>query len=234
MDGNLTVILGAILIAGIVIFGIYWRIKKNPNNSDSPEEQAKAFLSGLGDIIYNKITDIIASTNVKDFDSLESYEKFVLKEIEDEIWAYVENKLVEVAKTDILSAITLAVINKDFVEMFISELIALKENRTLTDKVTSIYFANQINELSDYMITEDGKLAEEYSDPSKFIDAEENDTLRSYQGNDTIESIEGKLARTDLSSYEREELLKKKEEIENLRPQNDDEEAFDMNTMEAM
>lgn len=156
MDTNTIVtILGGAVILICIIVAIVIRYKSNPSAID--KESAKKFLDGLSDTFYDKIMDIINNIDFSKYDSLVELEADVLNTIYETIWNYVEEELKDAAKTDILTALALKVLNKDFVDKFVEDLInklniewkleaAWSKNHNFDDKVKEI----QNNDVSEF------------------------------------------------------------------------------------
>lgn len=156
MDTNTIVtILGGAVILICIIVAIVIRYKSNPSAID--KESAKKFLDGLSDTFYDKIMDIINNIDFSKYNSLVELEADVLNAIYETIWNYVEEELKDTAKTDILTALALKVLNKDFVDKFVEDLInklniewkleaAWSKNHNFDDKVKEI----QNNDVSEF------------------------------------------------------------------------------------
>lgn len=180
---TLLTVIGGIIILALIIFAIYLRFKKNPSNND--KDLALEFLNGLSEVIYKKITDIINNINFFEYDSLIKLEAAVLNEIYDAVWEYVEGELAEAAKTDILTAMTLKVLNKEFVDKFLDNFL---EKHQISAKIEERY--NSYTEsLAESIEEEDKRLQEQFSDPSQYNQDTSVDDLPKYQPEEISEEV---------------------------------------------
>lgn len=163
MEGNtLLTIVGGILILAIIIGVMIIRYKSKPTVYD--KDQAEKFLKGLSDAIYVKIVDIINNFDLFKIENIEDFEASILLDIYNTIWDYIEGELKEAAKKDILTAMALKVLNREYVEQFLD--ILMKENG-LVDKMWDKWDKFNENKI-DSIEENDRSLQEQFSDPEQY------------------------------------------------------------------
>lgn len=163
MEGNtLLTVVGGILILAIIIGVMIIRYKSKPTVYD--KDQAEKFIKGLSDTIYEKIVNIINNFDISYIEGIEDFENSILIEIYNTIWDYVEYELREAAKKDILTAMALKVLNREYIEQFLD--ILMKENG-LIDKMWDKW-DNFIEKKSDDIEEQDQSLQEQFSDPEQY------------------------------------------------------------------
>ena len=88
---SLVTIVAAVIIAAIVIFGIYLYLKtaKNKKNTDA----AQKFLDELKDALFATAENIVDSFDYSKYKNLEDAEKAILTEIYDGAWDYINQIL---------------------------------------------------------------------------------------------------------------------------------------------
>lgn len=202
MDTNIITTIGGIVILICIIIAMVIRYK---SKQSFDKNLATKFLDGLSDTFYNKILDIINNTDFSAFNSLEELESSILNDIYDSIWEYVEEQLKDSAKTDVLTALALKFLNKDFVNKFVDNII---ESCNIEWKIESLWadkhnFEEKVKEISD-------------NDKSKFV------------GSDYIENYSG----VSLEAAKEEEIPQ--EELDKLNPQKDEEEKLDPDNDESV
>ena len=134
---EITSIIGGILILAFVIVAILIRLKNKPTQAD--KDSAKQFLEGLEDVFYAKMIDIVTCLDISKYGTLEEFEADILSNIYESVWKYVEEQLSDQAKTDVLTALALKVLNKEFVDSFVAALIT-KYN--INDKINTVWVSN--------------------------------------------------------------------------------------------
>lgn len=166
MDSKmLFTIIGAILLVICVIVAIVIRGKSNkPTVAD--KITAKEFLEGLSEVFYNKMLEIVNTVDITKFDSIEELEVSLLSDIYSACWTYTEEQLAEHAQEDILTAMVLRIIDKDFVTKFIDELINNKE----INRMISEMWDSKFEVVSEEVIEEDNKLIEEFSNTEEYVE----------------------------------------------------------------
>ena len=119
--GSLFTIIGTALFLIIAIVMIVYRLKSKSIDND----MAKEFLEGLTDNIHDEIIAILNNfnTNISKFNTIEEFEVNILMQIYDSTWKYVEAEVSRYSKDDVLFAILSNVIDKEYVEKFVSNLI---------------------------------------------------------------------------------------------------------------
>lgn len=199
MDNTtLLALIGGILILGFLIVAIVIRFKTKPSIYD--KESAQNFLLGLSESFYEKVTDIINNINISDYDSIEDFEVSVLSTIYEGISGYISEELEKTSKEDILSAMALKILNKDFIIKFIDEFV--KEN-DIEDKISNIWFDN-FKSKSEEVVENDEKLSIELSDEEKYI-----------------ENV------TEEDMIPAQEVVPSEEELASLNPPSDEEKEYD-------
>lgn len=197
MDTNtiVTILSGAVILICIIV-AIVIRYKSNPSAID--KESAKKFLDGLSDTFYDKIMEIINNIDFSKYNSLVELEADVLNTIYETIWNYVEEELKDAAKTDILTALALKVLNKDFVDKFVEDLI---NKLNIEWKLEAAWSKNH-----------------NFDDKVKEI---QNNDVSEFTGNDYVEDSSS----VELEPATEEKIPE--EELKKLIPQSDDEEVLD-------
>lgn len=189
-------VLGGAVILICIIIAMVIRYKSKPSAFD--KDAATKFLEGLSETFYDKIMDIINNIDLSKYNSLIELEDDVLNNIYDTIWDYVQKELKEAAKTDILTALSLKILNKEFVNKFVNSLIRKYNiNWKLESKWTD--FTN-FESKAEKMKSED---------KSEFT------------GDDYIENASD----SDLKPAQNESIPE--EELAKLNPQTDEEEKLD-------
>ena len=204
-DSLLSIIAGIILLV-LIIVAVVIRFKTKPSSTD--QDSAKKFLEGLSETFYQSMVDTINNINFLEYNSLPELEVDILNKIYDTTWDYVEKELAEASKTDVLTALALKVLNKEYVTQFIDTLIEKYDINNKISEAWDKYFGEKEQEA----IEEDQKLQEEFSDPEKYVDSIEKDELP--VGEDKEEIPE--------------------EELKNLNPPSDEEPNYDSNTDESV
>lgn len=166
MDSKmLFTIIGAILLVICVIVAIVIRGKSNkPTVAD--KITAKEFLEGLSEVFYNKMLEIVNTVDIAKFDSIEELEVTLLSDIYDACWSYTSDQLTEHAQEDILTAMVLRVIDKDFVTKFVDELI---NNKDINRMISEIW-DGKFKVISEEAVEEDNKLIEEFSNAEEYVE----------------------------------------------------------------
>lgn len=165
MIGNNTLVsvLAGILILVLIIITIVIRYKGSPSTYD--KEQAKDFLNKLSDVFYKKMMEIINNIDFFAYPSIEELEVSVLNDIYDTIWAFVEEELKDAAQKDILTALALKVINKEYVTKFVDQIISSKN---INERLAENWKIFHIEKVSEEVEKEDEELQQKYSDPSLY------------------------------------------------------------------
>lgn len=189
-------VLGGAVILICIIIAMVIRYKSKPSAFD--KDAATKFLEGLSETFYDKIMDIINNIDLSKYNSLIELEDDVLNNIYDTIWDYVQKELKEAAKTDIITALSLKILNKEFVNKFVNSLIRKYNiNWKLESKWT------------DFTNFESKAEKMKYEDKSEFT------------GDDYIENASD----SDLKPAQNESIPE--EELAKLNPQTDEEEKLD-------
>lgn len=163
MEGNtLLTVIGSILILAIIIGVMIIRYKSKPTIYD--KDQAEKFLKGLSDAIYEKIVNIINNFDISIIESIEDFQASILIDIYNTIWDYVEGELKVAAQKDILTAMALKVLNREYVEQFLD--ILMKENG-LVDKMWDKW-NRFIEDKSGKIEEQDQSLQQQFSDPEQY------------------------------------------------------------------
>lgn len=166
MDSTLLLtIIGGVILLICVALAIIIRAKSNkPTVAD--KITAKEFLDGLSDAFYNKMIDIVNTVDITKYDSIYKLEADLLSEIYDACWTYTDQQLSEHKEEDILTAMVLRVIDKEFVIKFINELFTNKELHVKIEELWN----NKFNLVSEEVIKEDDALIEEFSNPEEYVE----------------------------------------------------------------
>ena len=165
-DSLLTVI-GGIVILVLIIIAVVIRLKNKPITEED-QKSAQEFLEGLSDTFYQNIVDIINNIDFQNYQSLPELEVDVLNTIYDNTWNYVEEQLKDISKTDVLTALALKILNKEYVEKFIDGIIEKYDINNKISEAWDKYFSAKEKEVEE----EDKKLQEQFSDDEKYITEE--------------------------------------------------------------
>lgn len=165
-DSLLTVI-GGIVILVLIIIAVVIRLKNKPITEED-QKSAQEFLEGLSDTFYQNIVDIINNIDFQNYQSLPELEVDVLNTIYDNTWNYVEEQLKDISKTDVLTALALKILNKEYVERFIDGIIEKYDINNKISEAWDKYFSAKEKEVEE----EDKKLQEQFSDDEKYITEE--------------------------------------------------------------
>ena len=165
-DSLLTVI-GGIVILVLIIIAVVIRLKNKPITEED-QKSAQEFLEGLSDTFYQNIVDIINNIDFQNYQSLPELEVDVLNTVYDNTWNYVEEQLKDISKTDVLTALALKILNKEYVEKFIDGIIEKYDINNKISEAWNKYFSAKEKEVEE----EDKKLQEQFSDDEKYITEE--------------------------------------------------------------
>lgn len=169
MDNTLLTVIGGIIILALISIALVVRFKTKPSTFD--KEAAENFLKGLSDNIYDEIIHIVNDFDLSEFDSIEGFEAHVLFNIYDAAWEYISDELEEAAKTDILTAMALKVLNREFVEKFIDKLV---EKYDISEKITQVWNRNFEEKVAAELVAKDEQLQLEFASDSYVEENGEN------------------------------------------------------------
>lgn len=180
MDNEkLLTLIGGLVLLVLIITAIV--IRRSSDSYKNGKESATSFLASLTNTFYNSIIEIINGIDPSSYSTLIEFETDVLSQIYDKMWDFVEGQIAEAAKTDILSAVALKILNKDFLTKFIDDLI---EQNQILDKIMDRWnskklwiveirrnydrWNSKIETTSESMVEEDKKLQETFSDSKQY------------------------------------------------------------------
>lgn len=164
MESNtIMTIIGGIVILVFIIIAIIIRMKTNPSAYD--KEMAQNFLNKLSDTFYKKIVEIVNNIDLFSYSSVEELETSILTQIYDAVWDVVQKELEEQSQKDILTALSLKVINKDFVIQFVDKII---DNKSIMVNLTNEWVVSHIEESSKESCKEDEALQKKFSDSNEY------------------------------------------------------------------
>jgi Asp-tRNA(Asn)/Glu-tRNA(Gln) amidotransferase C subunit len=165
MDNTtLLTIIGGIIVLILVIIAIIIGLKTNKTNNGKLE--AENFLTGLSDVFYNKMVEIINEFDFSQYSSIAEAETAVLKQIYEAVWDYTRRQLDIISNKNILTKLAIKIIDEDFVIKFIDN---LASNKNISELIENSY-SNIVKGRLDSMVEEDEKLQEEFSDQSKYVE----------------------------------------------------------------
>ena len=163
MDNEkLLTLIGGLVLLVLIITAIV--IRRSSDSYKNGKESATSFLASLTNTFYSSIIEIINGIDLSSYSTLIEFETDVLSQIYDKMWDFVEGQIAEAAKTDILSAVALKILNKDFLTKFIDDLI---EQNQILDKIMDRW-NSKIETTSESMVEEDKKLQETFSDSKQY------------------------------------------------------------------
>ena len=163
MDNEkLLTLIGGLVLLVLIVTAIV--IRRSSDSYKNGKESATSFLASLTNTFYNSIIEIINGIDLSSYNTLIEFETDVLSQIYDKMWDFVEGQIAEAAKTDILSAVALKILNKDFLTKFIDDLI---EQNQILDKIMDRW-NSKIETTSESMVEEDKKLQETFSDSKQY------------------------------------------------------------------
>ena len=189
-----------IIAAGIIIF----LRKTRPSSSD--KKAAEEFIKGLSDTFYKTMLDIANSIDPKEFSNIEAFEESILKRIYSDIYDYTESKLKEAASTDIISAMVLKIIDKEYI---INVIDTIYKNGNIENIIKDIWAKNFEEKVSE--------MESNIQDVAIGHDVNGNEII--YTGSDYNEDFDEK---NDLPLAEEEEI--DPEALSKVIPPSDDEE----------
>ena len=195
---TLLTLIGGVIVLALIIIAIVIRMKNNPSAAD--KEAAKKFLEGLEDTFYKKMLDIITNIDFTKYDSVGTMEANIICDIYDTIWDYIQDKTKDLAREDILTALIVKVLDKEFVNDFIDNLVVKYK---INDKLEEAW-NNNFKTKSNEAVEEDKILQDKFKDPDQYI---EDSTT------------------SDLPPVEKTEPTA--EELSKLNPPKDEEEEYD-------
>ena len=161
---------------------------------------AKSFLEGLSDELLSSIIDVIKKVPAKEYKTYDEFELAILTNIYEDTWEYTKNKLEAELGAENITAKIVKSIDQDKLIKFIDGLIEKENINTL---IMNTYGSFKIE--NDDSEKQDKELEEKYSDESQYVETLDTDSLPSS-----------------------EEEVHTEEEINNLNPQRDEEEKFDI------
>lgn len=164
---SLLTVFGGIVILVLIIIAVVIRLKNKPITEED-QKSAQEFLEGLSDTFYQNIVDIINNIDFQNYQSLPELEVDILNTIYDNTWNYVEEQLKDISKTDVLTALALKILNKEYVERFIDGIIEKYDINNKISEAWDKYFSAKEKEVEE----EDKKLQEQFSDDEKYITEE--------------------------------------------------------------
>ena len=158
---SLVTIIAAVIIAAIVIFGIYLYLKtaKNKKNTDA----AQKFLDELKDALFATAENIVDSFDYSKYKNLEDAEKAILAEIYDGAWDYINQILM--SSSNRVAKLAAKVLTKDMVVTYLQKLF---EELGLIDSIGQKYAALNISLNSEAVVAEDQSLQDEFADQDKY------------------------------------------------------------------
>lgn len=160
MDSNtLVTLVAGILVLACIITAIVLRLKST-KPSEYDKNMAKEFLEKLSDVFYTKIIEIINNIDFKEYSSLAEMEASILSQIYDTIWQFVEAELKEQAKLDVITALTLKVLNKEFVDNFINSIL---EKYRISEMLSSSWDKNIASIEENNIEAQDAALQKQFS-----------------------------------------------------------------------
>ena len=204
MEGNtLLAIIGGVVVLIFIIIAVIIRIKTKPSAYD--KEAASNFLNGLSETFYNKMMEIITNINFSEYDSLIEMEADIIKQIYDSVWDYTEVELAKAAKSDILTAVALKLLDKNSVLKFVDELM---EKYEIAQKLETAW-AEDFEKRTKGLAEKDTELEKTFSDESQYI---ENVSESDLKPAEQIEPTEEELA----------SLNPPLDEVDDYDPENDE------------
>ena len=168
LQTDIITIIGAIVVLAFIILAIFIGIKNNKTKFD--KKKADEFLQGLSDTFYKKMMSIVINFDVTEYSSIQEFEEETLSCIYNELWDYVSEELLELSQADIISAVVVKILNKEYVEAFIKKLV---EEYNIVERLNSIWEDNKNNEI----VEEDKKLQEMFSDQSQYVEESKAEDL---------------------------------------------------------
>ena len=166
---TIVILIGGLIIIAAIIAAVYIRFKTNPNAID--KNLADEFLNGLRDVFYYKMLDIVEGFNIEEYDSLEEMEVSILRDIYETLYSYTEEKMKEAAKEDIITAMALKVLSRQYIEAFLDKVMEETGIKSKIDEKCGFLFEKKAEEIE----AEDKKLQAEFSDQSQYVE-ESNDS----------------------------------------------------------
>lgn len=168
-NDTLLTVIGGIIILFFVIFSIVYRLKTKPSAVD--KQKAEEFLEGLSGAIYKKMIDIVNNVDINKYESLMDFEANVIADIHVSIKEYIQEKLEENLENDFLSALTLKVIDEDFIKSFIDKVIYINNiNTTIESR-----YSTKSEELVESIEEEEKELNDKFSSDEYNEDFDTND-----------------------------------------------------------
>lgn len=176
-DLSNTLIGFAALAVVIVLLAIIFKLKQGPTEAD--KNKAEEFLKGLSDTFYSKMVDIVTTLKPEDFGDIEEFESEILSEIYNTLWDYTEAEMKKAAGSDLLTAMVIQVIDREFVNDFVNSVIASSDIKSMINDIWLKYFENRVKELEAqedvvYGIDENGNKVP-LTGPDYIEDGDDND-----------------------------------------------------------
>ena len=172
---TLVTVLGGAVVLGLVVLAFYIRLKKNPSATD--KQEAEKFLKGLEEVFYNKMIDIVNTTNFIEYHSFVALETDILNKIYDAIWEYTQKEMEEAAKSDILTAMAMKALDKKNVLAFVDRLISMTDVKDQINAKWSDSFKVKISSME----SEDKELADKFADNTEYVENVDNVVLEPAQ-----------------------------------------------------
>lgn len=211
MNNTLLTTIGGVIILCFIIVAILIRFKTNKASYNKNE--VKEFLNGLSNVFYDKVVDIINNIDFSVYGSLEEMETAIISEMYDTIWEFVESKLKELSKTDVVTAIILKTLDKKVVEDFLEEWMNDNEIINKLEARWNDNFKSNVEET----VENDKKLQEEFSG---------SDYNESFSEEDLAPAAE----RVEISNEEMASLVPPSDDEEEYNPDDESMEVLDDDT----
>lgn len=168
MNNNLISIIGAIMILAIVIFVVYFSLKKKDNGS----KEALEFLNGLKDELIKIAINTAQTVDPSSYKSAEEFELVVLNEVYDKTWDYVQQQIKEKFNDSSTLKLLSEIIDKDYVINFIDN---IYENFGINQKIQGQYASYQLEHNNPS--TNEEKLKQKFSDKTQYNEESTDEDL---------------------------------------------------------
>ena len=201
MNEQTYLLINKIVVVLIIIALGYIMLRIKSKNDD--KEDANKFLLGLQDVFYQKMLEIINTTDYTQFQTVIEAETYIMDIITKTISDYTKQELTKAANDDILSALAVKLVDDKTLSDIIDQIV---QKNNLMNKINAEYSKAYIDSIQTAGVEEDKELSEKFSDDSQYVTEELDKSTLS-----PAESVEPS-----------------EEELNNINPPMDDEEDYNL------
>ena len=170
LTSTIGVLIGVVIIVGGIIY-----LKNLKSNKSKADKFLNEMNKDIKKMILDSATLTIEVMKGKQFESVAEFEEAVMKQANGELWLFIENKLDEAVREDLLPLAARNLITREYVDKFIAAFIT---NDNISSEIRGIYCDNVVKMNSSSMVEEDKKLSDQFSNDDFFDDESDVDNLQ--------------------------------------------------------